>query len=114
MEIFHPETFQGRNIGYNTALIHQARARCGLLIGRDSAKDRLEETTNVIMKITQPSYWNAFIKGNADVETERQAEMLLINVGEHTKKDVENISMLRFYYIMEFITSKQQANNTNG
>lgn len=107
MEIYHPTTFQGQNVVFNTALLTKCRADLGVIIGRENAEEKAEKALHELFKLTKPSYWNAFIKGNADVETEKQFEYLILSVENFTTTDLDKVTMLKFYHIMGFI--KEQA-----
>ena len=53
---------------------------------------------------------HVFIKGNAELKMSNGFEEFMFLVAEHTKEDLEKISLLRFYSLLDYIKSK----NKNG
>jgi hypothetical protein len=93
------------------ARIQQLNARLDKILKIKDASDRVLEATNELLRLSTPDNWNAHIKGNAEVRTEREAERLILSVGEHTKEDLDKCTVFRFYSIIDFIKEKHKAQN---
>lgn len=114
LELYHKEIFYGQNAVHNVALIEQCKARCQMLYGKAGAGAKLKQTTSDLLKLIHPSYWNAKMKGNADVETEKQFAYLILSIEQHTKQDLDEITMLDFYHTTNFIKQVAKANKENN
>ena len=73
----------------------------------EGAAAKVEKTEHEILKITRPDYWNSWIKGNAEVQTERDFEQLLIMVKEHyPTEDLDKTTIFTFYSLLDRIKQK--------
>ncbi len=63
-----------------------------------------------MLRLSKPSIWNVYMSGNAELEMEVGFEGFLFAIAEHTKEDLEEITVFRFYSLLDHIKSKQ----TNG
>ena len=111
MEIFHRDTFYGQNAVFNSALIQQGRARSQRIWGKEGSEEKVKKTTSELLNQIHPTYWNARVKGNADVETEKQFAYLILAIEQHTRKDLDTIPMLGFYHTSNFIKDTHEAQN---
>jgi len=48
--------------------------------------------------------------GNAELEHEVGIEYLMFSVAEYTKEDLDNITVFRFYALLDHIKNKNKAN----
>lgn len=90
------------------ARISQLKARIDRIFNTDTADIDFEKATNEILRLSVPSYWNARIKGNAEVSTERDFEQLLLAIGQHTNEPLDKITVFRFYSLIAFLKEKNK------
>lgn len=74
----------------------------------EDGEKELTESNNDLLRLTTPDFWNTNIEGNAEVRTEREYDLLLLAVGEHTKEDLDKITIKKFYSLLEYIKQKQK------
>jgi hypothetical protein len=48
--------------------------------------------------------------GNAELEMEKGFEQFLFEVAEHTKEDLDKITVFRFYSLLDYIKNKNSSN----
>jgi hypothetical protein len=84
-------------------------SRLDAVIGYDS-KEAIKESENEMLRLSKPNLWNVFIDGNAELEMETGFEQFLFEVAEHTKEDLDKITVFRFYSLLDYIKNK----NSNG
>jgi hypothetical protein len=77
-----------------------------ILGGRNEA-DILEHE-NELLRLSIPKDWNVHNKGNAELEMSNGFEEFMFCVAEHTKEDLNTITLLRFYSLLDYIKSKQK------
>lgn len=75
-------------------------------MGENDPTNTVESSSYEILKLTKPNFWNSYIEGNADRETEIEARKLLFSVADYTKEDLDNITIIDFYSLLEHIESK--------
>jgi hypothetical protein len=63
-----------------------------------------------MLRLSKPSVWNVHITGNAELEHEVGFEAFMFVVSEHTKEDINTMTVFRFYSLLDYIKSK----STNG
>ena len=61
-------------------------------------------------KMTAPQVWNVYVQGNAEIQMEVGFEEFLIQIGEHTKKDVNKLNVFEFYTLVKYLKSKNGNN----
>lgn len=96
-------------MSYNVARIARGKSIFDRILGNADEADTLE-AENEMMRLSIPQNWNVFIKGNAELKMSNGFEEFMFLVSEHTKEDLDKISLLRFYSLLDYIKSK----NTNG
>jgi UDP-N-acetylglucosamine transferase subunit ALG13 len=60
--------------------------------------------------MTAPQVWNVYVEGNAEIQMEVGFEEFLIQIGEHTKKDVNKLNVFEFYTLVKYLKSKNGNN----
>lgn len=68
--------------------------------------DNIEESEKEMLRLSKPNLWNVFIAGNAELEMETGFEQFLFEVAEHTKEDLDKITVFRFYSLLDYIKNK--------
>jgi len=63
-----------------------------------------------MLRLSKPSVWNVYMNGNAELEHEVGFEYLMFSVAEHTNEDLDNITVFRFYALLDHIKNKNKAN----
>ena len=58
----------------------------------------------------KPSDWNVHNPNNAELKHENGFEMFLFKIAEHTKEDLDKITVYRFYNLLDYITAKNDTN----
>lgn len=106
--MYFPDVFGG-NAMYNSALLKDAKADLeSIFFGKDTSTQK-EEAEAEILRLSQPKLWNVYMKGNEEQAMENGFEQFMFLVGEHTKEDLNNISVFRFYSLLEYIKSKENG-----
>jgi hypothetical protein len=96
-------------LNYNVAKIKQLNARLNKILGQDSQEDK-EKAENEMLRLSKPNLWNVYLPNNAELEMEVGFEDFMFTVAEHTKEDLDKITVFRFYSLLDYIKSK----NSNG
>jgi hypothetical protein len=84
-------------------------SRLDAVIGLD-VKEEIKDSENEMLRLSKPNLWNVFMDGNAELEMETGFEQFLFEVAEHTKEDLDKITVFRFYSLLDYIKNK----NSNG
>jgi hypothetical protein len=61
-----------------------------------------------MLRLSIPKDWNIHNKGNAEIEFTTTFETFLFAVQEHTNEELKNITLLRFYSLLDYIKSKNK------
>ncbi len=64
-----------------------------------------------MLRLSKPNLWNVYMNGNAELEHEVGFEAFMFAVAEHTKEDLDKITVFRFYSLLDYIKNKNKANN---
>ena len=59
-----------------------------------------------------PEVWNINTEGNMERQMEVDFEILLIAISDHTGIPVDNITVRRFYAIMDYLEEKNKTSKT--
>jgi hypothetical protein len=92
-------------LNFNAAKIKQLLARLDKVIGFEVG-DNIQESEKEMLRLSKPNLWNVFIAGNAELEMETGFEQFLFEVAEHTKEDLDKITVFRFYSLLDYIKNK--------
>ncbi len=63
-----------------------------------------------MLRLSKPNLWNVFMANNAELEMEVGFEQFLFEVAEHTKEDLDKITVFRFYSLLDYIKDKNTSN----
>lgn len=63
-----------------------------------------------MLRLSKPRIWNVYILNNAELEFETDFEMWMFEINEHTRENLDNITVFRFYSLLDYIKNK----NSNG
>jgi hypothetical protein len=85
------------------------KAICSQILGEQTETIQ-QDAESEMLRLSKPSVWNVYIQGNAELQFENGFETFMFLVAEHTKEDLEKMSVYRFYCLLEHIKSK----NKNG
>jgi hypothetical protein len=96
-------------LNYNVAKIKHLFSRLDKILGKDTQEEK-EKAEKDMLRLSKPNLWNVHISGNAELEMETGFEDFMFMVAEHTKEDLEKITVFRFYSLLNYIKSK----NKNG
>ena len=61
-----------------------------------------------MLRLSKPNLWNVYMNGNAELEHEVGFEAFMFVVGEHTKENVNTMTVFRFYSLLDYIKSKTE------
>jgi len=78
------------------------------ILKKVGAKEKVEKTGLVLLKQNLPNSWNAYIEGNLELKIEKDFELFLFAIAEHTKENVEELSVYRFYHLIDYIKAKNK------
>lgn len=90
------------------ARLEQLKARADKILKVKDSESKLKDATNELLRLTVPEHWNSHVKGNAEVRTEREYDTLLFMVGEHTKEELDSITIKMFFSLIDYIKSKHK------
>jgi hypothetical protein len=78
------------------------------ILGIEESKANQKKAEKEMLRLSKPNVWNVHINGNAELEHEVGFEAFMFVVSEHTKEDVNNMTVFRFYSLLDYIKSKTQ------
>ncbi len=79
----------------------------GELAGEDTAKEQAE-CLEVMLYQSKPADWNVHNPNNAELKHENGFEVFMFKIAEHTKEDLDKITVYRFYTLLDYITAKTE------
>ena len=88
-------------MNYNVAKIKQINARFDKVLGLESDEDK-QSAENDMLRLSKPSLWNVYMEGNAELQWEVGIESFMFLVAEHTKEDLDKITVFRFYSLLDY------------
>ena len=103
--IYHASKFS-LDLNYNVAKINELKALADYVCGLDSSKEQLE-AENEMLRLSKAEIWNIYVDGNAALAMENGFEEFLFLVAEHTKEDLELMTVYRFNCLLDYIKSKK-------
>ena len=104
MLLYHKKHFI-TDLNYAAAKIRELNARLDKVIGTATEED-VTVHRHEMLRLSMSQVWNVYIKGNAEVKMEMGFEEFMFLVAEHTTEDLNKISLLRFYSLINYITEK--------
>lgn len=93
------------------AWLENLKARNAKLAKFEGAEESIAKSEYSLLKITQPSFWNAHIEGNADVMTEIEGRKMLTSVADALNikaQDVAQMPVLDVYVTMDYLEAKHK------
>ena len=67
-----------------------------------------------MLELKKPNVWNTNIAGNMEVETEVEFEKFLVSLSEYTNENLEEITVFRFYALIDLLTEKHKKNGSDN
>tara|TARA_Y100000310_G_scaffold331124_1_gene404143 strand:+ start:327 stop:623 length:297 start_codon:yes stop_codon:yes gene_type:complete len=98
-------------MNFNAAKIKQLMARLDKVIGFNVDVEEIEKQEREMLRLSKPNLWNVHLPHNMELEMETQFEQWLFEIQEHTKEDLDKITVFRFYSLLDYIKNK---NNSDG
>lgn len=62
----------------------------------------------------KPNVWNTNVEGNMEVETEVEFEKFLVSLSEHTNDKVDEMTVFRFYSLVDLLKEKYGKNGRSN
>ena len=59
-----------------------------------------------MLRLSKHKIWNVHIPGNAELENETGFELFMLEVSEHTNQNLDEITVFRFYSLLDYIKNK--------
>lgn len=59
-----------------------------------------------MLQLKKPNIWNTNVEGNMEVQTEVEFEKFLVSLSEHTSENLEEITIFRFYSLIDYLKEK--------
>lgn len=69
-----------------------------------------EDTEAELLRLTKPKIWNVNITGNEELVMETGFDKFVFLVQEHTTVNIDEISLFRFYSLLDYIKEKTAPN----
>lgn len=111
---YFPRRFKNYDgVQYNNELIKMSLLETrGIVYGNSEENEKeIARHDKNMLSMDTPDSWNVNAKDNMEVKMEVDFEKYLFAVAEHTKVDVEEVSVYRFYALEEFISEKLSKND---
>ena len=105
--IYHASKFS-LDLNYNAAKIKELSAQIDGILGLDTEKE-VQDAEFEMLRLSKAEIWNIYIAGNAALELENSFETFMFSVQEHTKEDLDNMSVYRFYCLLDHIKNKKNG-----
>lgn len=112
---YFPSRFKSYDgVQFNNELIKMSLLEVrGILYGSsEELENQIGRHDKNMLSMNTPSSWNINAKDNMERRMEIDFEKYLFAVAEHTKIDVEEVSVYRFYALEEFIREKLSKNKS--
>ena len=91
------------------------KAEVDLIIDEDEAyKEEIFQAEKGMLELKKPNVWNTNIAGNMEVETEVEFEKFLVSLSEYTNENLEEITVFRFYALIDLLKKKNKNNGSNS
>ena len=91
------------------------KAEVDLIIDENEAyKEEIFQAEKGMLELKKPNVWNTNIEGNMEVETEVEFEKFLVSLSEYTNENLEEITVFRFYALIDLLTEKQKRNGSDN
>ena len=91
------------------------KAEVDLIIDEDEAyKEEIFQAEKGMLELKKPNVWNTNIAGNMEVETEVEFEKFLVSLSEYTNENLEEITVFRFYALIDLLKEKNKNNGSNS
>lgn len=74
----------------------------------DELKEKKAKQDREVLRLEAPGIWNINIRGNREIEFEVEFEKLMIAVAEHTNEKIDEITVFRFYALIDHIKDKNR------
>ena len=84
-----------------------------VICGIENAETKAQQAEKRVLELSKPNIWNIFIDGNKELSYEKDFESLMFSVSEHTNQNVEEMSVYKFYCLIDYIKQKQKSNGSN-
>lgn len=91
------------------------KAEVDLIIDENEAyKEEIFQAEKGMLELKKPNVWNTNIAGNMEVETEVEFEKFLVSLSEYTNENLEEITVFRFYALIDLLTEKHKKNGSDN
>lgn len=72
------------------------------------------EAEKQMLSLRTPNVWNTNVTGNMEVETEVEFEKFLVSLSEHTNENLEEITVFRFYSLIDLLKEKYSKDGSDN
>jgi len=111
--LYFPKEFRNvEEVEYNVELINKMQLEVSQVLEESDEnveREIFDSEKRLLLKNT-PNIWNVNTEGNSEIEMEVDFEKFMIAISEHTNENIDDISVFRFYVIVEFIKEKSIKN----
>jgi len=78
------------------------------IINKVKRTDAIYNLEMQLLELRKPNVWNVYVKGNKEREMEVDFEKLLIAVQEFTNEKIDEMTVYRFYVMIEYLKEKHR------
>jgi predicted SprT family Zn-dependent metalloprotease len=113
---YFPQQFRKtESISYNNELIKKLRLELNQILEgeNDDLTAQIEKHEFTMLSMDTPNSWNINRKGNMEIEMETEFVKLLYAISEHTNESVSDITVFKFYALVDFIKEKNKNDGNN-
>lgn len=107
---YFPHQFNSTvNLVFNTNILKKLEAEVDfILTGDEKYKADIYDKEREMLETVRPNIWNINVLGNMEIEMEVEFEKLLISVADNCNINIDNISVFRFYSVLEHLKEKNK------
>ncbi len=113
---YFPEKFKGNNhakFEYNSELLKKLKLEVRAIVWgvSEETSKQIAEQEKKMLSLDTPNSWNVNAAKNMEIQMEADFEKYIFAISEHTKVDIEKISVFKFYALEGYITEKFTKQN---
>ena len=108
LKAYFPKEFRSNDeVEHNVELLTLIKLEFNKIIDGEENPE-ITEVEKRMLQMDLPKTWNIHHAGNMEVEMETEFAKFLIAVSEHTNEDTNNITVFRFYALLDHLKDKNK------
>ena len=96
-------------------MLNKLRAECNWVISStDQNEEAVTKADKQLLEVTRPNIWNVNMTGNMETVMEVDFDKTLVSISIHAKQNVDDITVFRYFSILDYLQEQNRNAGSNN